>query len=237
MTTPLTSRQVFFAFPRISDPARHHDYNAWHQLDHRPENLALPGVVHGDRWVRSPDCAAAGQAPSPLLSSFHYLAMYWFAEPASRSIEEWKALGESTRRAGRRPDLAYTTRPLLGFFRPLRGVVHPRAGISAAALPFRPHRGVHVTVTDPQGADPPDLAQVLELDGVLGGWTFDSEAVSAEGLDGTRRPLSASLRVTLYYLDRDPVAFAPPPTTGELLLSSPLRTIEPWRWTWFEEAR
>ena len=54
----MLARKAFFSFTGINDPAKHRDYNEWHQLDHRPENLALPGVVWGERWVHSPDCAA-----------------------------------------------------------------------------------------------------------------------------------------------------------------------------------
>ena len=50
---------AFFSFPEVLDPARHRDYNAWHQLDHLPENRALRGVLHGERWVRTPACRAA----------------------------------------------------------------------------------------------------------------------------------------------------------------------------------
>ena len=44
---------VFFSFAALDDPGpdHHRRYNEWHQLDHRPENLALPGVAWGDRWA------------------------------------------------------------------------------------------------------------------------------------------------------------------------------------------
>ncbi|ANH36663.1 hypothetical protein I601_0209 [Nocardioides dokdonensis FR1436] len=44
---------VFFSFIRLEEGSAedHRAYNRWHQLDHRPENLALPGVAWGDRPV------------------------------------------------------------------------------------------------------------------------------------------------------------------------------------------
>ncbi|MEV0971121.1 hypothetical protein [Microtetraspora glauca] len=264
MTTPLTATRVFFAFPRLSDPSRHRDYNEWHQLDHRPENLALPGVVHGDRWVRSPDCRTAGTGDG-WLRDVDYMAMYWFAEPAKQSIRQWKELGDTTLQQGRRPDLRWTARPLMGIFQPVRGYVHPRVRISAAALPFRPHTGIQVLVSEVEDAGGPEaealfdwydrvrIPRMLELPGVAGVWSFRSEAVTVEGADGSLKPLSGStIRVTLAYLDADPLGVAaelaarepgwtaaePPPdlACGErVLLSGPLRTIQPWQWDWFDQ--
>ncbi|WP_211229342.1 hypothetical protein [Nakamurella lactea] len=260
-TTPATTSRVFFSFPRVDDPARHRDYNTWHQLDHRPENLALPGVLHGDRWVRSPDCAAAGSSPDPLLAGAQYLAMYWFAEPVRESIGQWKELGDTALQQGRRPELGWTTRTMMGMFRPLTGWVNPAARISLAALPFRPHRGVHVTVSRIDESTPTAvderlafeetvrLPKILELPGVAGGWTFRSVSVGTAGPDGGAVPVDG-VRITLLYLEADPVAFAAdlasaerdgavPAAPADLvdvarpMLTGPLRTIEPWHWDWF----
>ena len=122
--------RVFFSFPEVIDPARHADYNAWHQLDHQPENLALLGVLHGDRWVRTPDCRAASDVEDePVLGAADYVAMYWFADPVRASVAEWVELGETTREQGRRPELAWTRRRLTGFFRPLTGRVGSVPGL------------------------------------------------------------------------------------------------------------
>ncbi|MFC0865832.1 hypothetical protein ACFHYQ_26390 [Sphaerimonospora cavernae] len=263
MTTPQTATRVFFAFPHLTDPRRHGDYNAWHQLDHRPENLALPGVIHGDRWVRSPDCRAAGTADEWLREA-DYMAMYWFAEPAKQSIKQWRELGDTTLQQGRRPDLEWTSRPLMGTFRPVRGYVHPRVRISAAALPFRPHTGIQVFVTAVDDANGPQaetlfdwydrvrIPQLLGTSGVAGAWSFRSETVSVAGADGSPQPLTDStIRIILCYLDAEPVEVAremaarepgwtaaePPPAGAareRVLLASPLRTIQPWQWDWFD---
>jgi hypothetical protein len=46
---------VFFSFAALDGAGLddHRRYNEWHQLDHRPENLALPGVAWGDRRART----------------------------------------------------------------------------------------------------------------------------------------------------------------------------------------
>lgn len=221
------STRVFFSFPEVTNPRRHRDYNAWHQLDHLPENLALPGVIHGERWVRTPECRAVSVDADEALSAAHYVAMYWFREPATTSIEEWVALGESTERQGRRPELAWTERRLTGFFRPVHGEVRPAAGVSVAALPWRPVRGVVLEVhrvEQPVAAD----ATALTEDGVIGSWTFVSE--------------SAGLRIALHYCEADPVAIAAgvaergrrDPDGLTTLLRTPLLTITPWEWDWFD---
>ena len=70
----------------MSDPARHAVYNRWHQLDHRPGNLALPGVVHGERWVRSPDCAGRSVVSDERLSGTHSVNLDWFKDPTDHAI-------------------------------------------------------------------------------------------------------------------------------------------------------
>lgn len=244
MTTPSTATRVFFSFPQLTDPRRHRDYNAWHQLDHQPENLALPGVLHGARWVRSPDCRAVGTADD-LLRDVDYVAMYWFAEPAEESVRRWRELGDVTRQQGRRPDLGWTRRPLMGMFRPLKGYVNPRVRVSVDALPFRPHTGVYASVTAYDEPLPPEAdarfewydrvaaPAMLDVPGVVGGWIFYGQPVAGQ-----------TVRIALYYLDDDPVEVAarvarltadwPASRAERPLLIGPLRTIQPWRWDWFD---
>ncbi|MCX4388146.1 hypothetical protein OG777_14560 [Micromonospora peucetia] len=252
-STPETATRAFFSFPKVTDAARHRAYNAWHQLDHRPENLALPGVVHGDRWVRTPACERLGSYPDLALAGSQYMAMYWFAEPTADSIPAWKDLGDRAIHQGRRPELAWTERPMTRMFRPVQGYVAPRALVTLAALPFRPNRGVHVEVSRVETSLHPDVADLsqfehetqvpdlLARDGVAGVWTFRS-APSRSNPDG---PV---VRIRLTYLEADPVEFtralaagplpAPPAalaSTATPLLTGPLATITPWEWDWFDE--
>ena len=64
----------FFSFTSVPDPAQHRAYNEWHQLDHRPENIVLDGVQHGERWVRTPAAAVAAAADS-LRASTSYVCI------------------------------------------------------------------------------------------------------------------------------------------------------------------
>lgn len=253
----MTAKRAFFSFPQITNPDKHVAYNEWHMLDHRPENLALQGVVYGDRWVLSPDCAEVSTRNDPVMRDFHYMAMYWFDNPVDDSEREWKALGRSTLDQGRRPERQWTQRSVTGFYRPVRGRMSDRTQISLAALPFRPMRGVHVRICEllePDSVateavdrwyDRVRMPQLLEAAGAVGGWTFRSERLQIAGVDRENLP---QWRLQLIYLEVDPLEFvadlaardrarADAVDTGgveSVVFEGPLRAITPWQWNWFD---
>lgn len=229
----MLARKAFFSFIRVTDPARHADYNAWHQLDHLPENLALPGIAHGDRWVHTPACAAAAPADpppaDPALAGVHYVAAYWFREPAEAAIAAWQELAECSFQWGRRPDRAWVERPLMGFFSVVSARVSPRLALSPEALPMRPARGVHVTVTrlrEPHGDaaeaafrwhDREGIPARLELPGVAGAYVFSGDSTTLDR-GWSERPGTTTfdagegergrVRVELLFLDGEPLEVA-----------------------------
>jgi hypothetical protein len=255
----MTAQRVFVAFTEI-ESGRHRDYNTWHQLDHRPENLALPGVIWGERWVKSPDCAKASLGADESLTSCHYVTLYWFRAPVEASFAEWLDLGARSYQWGRRPELPYVKRPFGKTFVPVQGYVNPRVLVSADVLPLRPNRGVYISVSDISGdtieveemfqwyneVRVPDL---LSCRGVAGAWTL----VSEDDFRGHRpgQPSPTSMRVTVLFLDEDPVDVmadiesrsAEWGRTGRgrdvskletVRFASPLRSIVPWQWDWFD---
>ncbi|MCL0102206.1 hypothetical protein M1O29_03895 [Dehalococcoidia bacterium] len=257
----MKSKIAFFSFTGITDPKRHRDYNIWHQLDHRPENLALEGVPYGERWVSSPDCITARSVSDPMIHDFHYMNMYWMIEPVERTVRDFIDLGASTMAIGRRPEVPYTKRYFTGFFLALKGYSNPRVLISPEALPYRPTRGVFATMHDlpePESEDAIEMLQwydeihipdVLECKGVAGAWTFTADARFASTAGAN--PNKPGRRIHLYYLDEDPLEFlkdlnAHVPqwkAAGRLrdnsktkkdLFVGPLRTILPWEWNWFD---
>jgi hypothetical protein len=251
--------RAFFSFVRLTDPAHYREYNEWHQLDHRPENLLLPGVAWGDRWARTGDCAELTAASAAEYADLNFVAMYWFRDPVEQSVAEWSDLAERSFQWGRRPELPYVQRPFLGFFTPVKGYVAPRVLVSEEALPFRPNRGIRVTLTrvkDPHGIDAErafrwqdtvGMPELLSVPGVAGGWTFSFLSTQRHATvlgEGGPDFEPGSLRLTLLYLDGDPVqveqdirgkerawAAGEGPGAGaeEVLLSTPLRTIIPWQ--------
>jgi hypothetical protein len=253
------SHRAFFGFTALTDQTRHHEYNEWHQLDHLPENLLQPGVAWGDRWVLSPDCAELAEVGVPNHEGHQYALMYWFRDPADASVAVWKDVNERTVHWGRRPELAYTSRRPLGFFNPVKGYVHRRVLVSADAPPFRPHRGVWLSLTRVPAPETPEavslfrrydrewLPALLECPGVAGGWTFSyAAAPGGFGAAGASDPVaSGSLVIRLLYLEGDPLAaarairetragwLAEANEVEEVLFAAPLRTITPWQWDWF----
>jgi len=243
----------FFSFAEIPDPALHRAYNEWHQLDHRPENLALPGVAWGERWVRTPRCAAVSTTGTEL-AGLHYANLYWFAAPASESVAGWEDLAERAFQWGRRDDIHIVTRLLMTHVRPIAGRVSPRLQLSAEALPFRPNRGIVLSVTR---VDQPRSAAAelrfgwwqrdyvpaqLERPGVAGCWTFTSLSTFAVHADLSSTPPPPSVRFVVHFLDEDPVdtfaAFDPlePDPVESVLFHGPLEVIHPWAWDWFEAS-
>jgi hypothetical protein len=258
------ARKAFFSVMGVSDPTKHRTYNQYHQLDHRPENLLLPGVAWGDRWVRSPDCLEASSGSDRNYDDAQYAAMYWFRDPLDQSLKDWKDLGERGYQWGRRPDLAWRKNHLQRFYDPMKGYVAPRVLVSDEALPFRPVRGVHLTVSHFLTHDDhatheamawydrvrfPDL---LECRGVAGMWTFVTEELFPANRDSTNAYTDRRWeRLTLIYLDEDPLEVVAGiedrervwRTAGrtrdlsdveDVVLSTPLRTIIPWEWDWFD---
>jgi hypothetical protein len=256
---------VFFSFAEIGDPSRHRDYNEWHQLDHRPENLALDGVRHGERWVRTPACAATSRIGDDRLTNTHYANMYWFREPWQQSFTDWQGLAERSYQWGRRPEIAYTERPLMGLFRTVRGWTAPRVGISPDALPFRPVQAVHLSLFRFNAAHSADthayLADAelrriparLEVAGVAGVWSFSSMSTT---LDPSWRPVPGSatfdangsdaglFRAEVSFLDGPTDAFQAEldtqaqetQTAGTEVFSSLLLPIRAWEWDWFDNS-
>ena len=242
----------FFSFAEITDPSRHRAFNEYHQLDHRPANLALPGVYWGERFVRSPRCAAASDAPDARYAGVHYVNYYLFSDISREARWEWTKLGSLSAFWGRKPDHDWSRREV-GFYETLSAWAHPRVHVDAAVLPMRPMRGIHVTVEELSG-DPGRLhelgewvetvwvPQLMACRGVTGVWTAVREdALPASRVDEATGPDRPTM-VTTVFLDGDPVDFAlgrsaltddRPPGT-RLLFASPLETIVPWEWDWFE---
>jgi hypothetical protein len=255
------SHLAFFGFTALTDPGRHREYNAWHQLDHLPENLLQPGVVWGDRWVLAPECAALAEAPDPTHAGHQYALMYWFRDPVDASVAAWRDLNERSVHWGRRPEIGWTRRSPVGFFHPVKGYAHPRVLVSPDALPFRPHRGVWLTLSRVAPAQTPQavalyrqydrewIPRLIDCPGVAGAWTF-SYAAPPGGFGASRgeEVEPGDLVIRLYYLDGDPLEAAAAirttqagwsalaAETEQLVFRAPLRSISPWQWDWFDQT-
>jgi hypothetical protein len=247
------SELAFFSFTGIADESQHRSYNEWHQLDHRPENLALPGVAWGERWASRGEYSAAAQATEHF-DNLSYVNMYWFRPPVEQAVAEWTALGEASFQWGRGPLIPGVERQLLAFFHPVKGYAAASALVSPEVLPYRPSRGLHLTLSQISDAhsleahadhlreDREVIPDLLELDGVAGAWTFSfAFPQHHDSLDFETTPSypPGSMRIRLLYLDEDPLAVTTRiaavderigrPPSRETLFRGPLKTIVPWQ--------
>lgn len=248
---------AFFSFVEVTDPNEHVSYNEWHMLDHVPENLALPGVCHGQRWVSTPACRAEREVAAPELENVHYIQQYFFTNPIEKTVAEFIDLGAQTTAMGARRFHQYRTANLLGVHQWVKAYVAPEALVHEYAIPYRPNRGAYVHVCEVTDTDQFDLLSawydeffipsIVAIEGVAGAWWFTSRE------SNQRSPVDKERIILVFYLDGDPVEVTRSikasmqqwdkqgkvinayKTAIEPLYIGPLETITPWQWDWFNQ--
>ncbi len=203
----------FFSFTEVTDPSAHEAYNAWHQLDHLPEQFTIEGITFGQRWVRSPRCREAESATGSLLDPFHYMTLYLLRD--ERVVPEFFALAERLHELDR---FFRARRALLSGPFPIVGRwAAPRVAVSPGAIPFRPAHGVHVVVGPAL-----DGEALVDRPGVAGAWQFaDAEnhrTITVAFIDGDLWHASASIGTG---------GGETPEWAG------PLERVDAFRWDWF----
>jgi len=239
---------VHILLRRMTDPARHRAENELFQLYHQPELRRLPEVAWIDRWVNDPNYAVLSAQTAGC--RFDYAAISWLRPPAHSSARACMEHFERAAQLGLH-SRAWAETTLDAFMAPLKGYVRPTALLSAEALPFRPNSGVYLIVSrfhrhhDAEAEDvfrwydQTRIPALLDCHGAVGAWTFAAREFYAPDRD-LNQPMP---RMTLVYLDRDPLAFADqaskltPRDTGDVeqvVFAGPLRAIVPWQWDWFD---
>jgi hypothetical protein len=205
----------FFSFTEITDASAHAAYNAWHQLDHLPEQFSIDGVTFGERWVRSPRCQAAEAATSTLLERFHYMTLYLLRDESV--LQPFFDLAIRLRAE----DRFFSERHALlsGPFEVTGRWAAPRVAVSAAVIPHRPAQGVYVVV-----GPPVDGGRVVAQPGVAGAWQF---ADHPGGRHVTVAFVDGDLWAAAVLLGPLSVADALPEWAG------PLERVDASRWDWF----
>lgn len=227
----------FFSFTEITDPDAHAAYNEWHLYDHLPEQYRIPGIAGGERWVSTPACRAARTMSGAPLDPIQYMTLYLMAEPVAPTLDDFMALGSRLADLGRffGPRASHLSGP----FRAVSAAAAPRVRVSEEVLPWRPARGVYVTVDDVTDASHLDdhLAHLqvdvipagLAVPGVAGVWNFATDSEYAKRWPTGRR------RISVWYLDDDPVAVAArlapivdrDHAAVRRIFSGPFKTIDP----------
>ena len=243
----------FFSFTEITDPGEHRAYNEWHQLDHMPEQLPIPGIVFGQRWVSTPACRDARAVDEDPLRPVHYVTLYLMSDPVDRTLRDFMEVGQQLRALGRFHQKRRAA--ISGPHQWLDAHAAPRVLVGAEAVPYRPNRGVYVVVEEPTAGGDADaldaldawirslhqewVAAVCAVPGVAGVWQFATspQLQGAGWSDGHRR-------ITVCYLDGEPLAVAAAlqPHLDARWRDAPVRpihagpyeTVVPYQWDWFE---
>src|SRR5947209_10888635 len=133
----------FFSFTEVLD-SRHREYNEWHLFDHMPENLKLHGLQWGQRWVATRALMERRLVANGDLARTQYVTLYLITAPVQQAIDDFYALGRELYAQGRWFDARKAH--LTGPFTLVETYVSSRLAFDADALPYRPNRGVLVTV-------------------------------------------------------------------------------------------
>ncbi|HEY1738153.1 MAG TPA: hypothetical protein VGI86_05555 [Acidimicrobiia bacterium] len=253
----------FFSFTEVTDPAAHHSYNEWHQLDHMPEQFPLDGIVFGQRWVWPPARRTSAQGGPGVRNAgdavavapfdrVHYVTLYLMREPLDTTLTEFLDLGKQLGRVGRfhRDRHAHLSGP----FELIDTRAAARVQISAEAVPYRPHGGVHVIVESLVGDDhacagydtwwrDEHAPALCGLDGVAGVWQFETSSrfdahiwrpgprrVTVAWIDGDLDHTSSALAL----LDGTRESRSQGIASADMIAT--LETITPWQWDWFDRA-
>ena len=202
-----------FAFVEVDDDL-HDVYNWWHSSDHMPENLALRDVASGVRWAAPRSYIGARLAAGNGLEEHQYVVQYLMEEPLDRAFRDFAALGDELR-ASR----FFSSQRIIycGHHHHLMTRVASGEPVSEAALPFRPHSGVFIVITDSPvdsvanaavtDALQKHVAAMLDVDSVVGASCYQldiqlrRDGASTVAIDTT----TTARHVFVYYLDDDPL--------------------------------
>jgi hypothetical protein len=193
-------------------------YLRWHLLDHLPEQYSIPGIRLGTRWQADDGCVALRAADTADLAPVRHAVCYLMTDPVEDTLLAFARLGRALAEAGRYPEPA--TPHLLGAYEVHGAYTAPAARVSAGVIPFRPHRGVYLTIEQPTTPDAladwwswhesEHVPALLATEGVSGVYAFRTTARLGAGADQGRRFGTAlwdpgGALVTVVYLDRDVV--------------------------------
>ena len=194
----------YFSFVRLLEPE---SYLEWHQLDHMPEQFAIPGLPWGQRFVAPPSCVAASAARDDDTGLADSLQLY-FVEDPERVLPEFQALGRELAGAGR--FLTSIESRLQASLQLVNTYASPRVLVGPEVVPYRPNHGAYVILEHVDDTAQVDdwvqaqhrdaIPELLTVPGVVGLWSFAS--AGAYGIKRSRE------RATMIYLDDDPVAVA-----------------------------
>jgi hypothetical protein len=227
----------FFSFTEVLE-GRHREFNEWHLFDHMPENFKLDGLQWGQRWVATPDLAQRRPRSDGELAASQYVTLYLMTDPVNRALDEFQSLGRTLHSLGR--FFKARRSHLSGPFKFIKAYAAPGVVVDPEVIPYRPNRGLFVTVQDPAEAatdaaldearrwyDEVHIADLLSARGAVGCWWFEAMPDARTGPDAAPNPRGRTIRA--YWLDEDPDVFlddlqAKTPTFSTIDIANAYRT-------------
>ena len=144
------------------------------------------------------------------------MTLYLMTEPLAETLKEFMDLGQQLYSLGRFH--LHRHAHLSGPHQWLDAHAAPRVRIAAETLPYRPNRGIYVTVEEPKrDVEPTELLDWVQrwheswagrwahVEGVSGSWSF----ATSPSLRSPRWT-TGDRRITVHYLDGDPLEVAEP---------------------------
>jgi hypothetical protein len=205
----------FFSFTEVLD-GLHREYNHWHLLDHMPEQFNLDGVRWGQRWVATPELIERRLFAAGEVAASQYVTLYLMREPVHQVLADFYGLARALRAENRFFDARRSR--LSGPFTVTRTYAAPRVLVDPAVVPYRPNRGLFVTVQDHapgatgaaldearQWYDRIHIPDLLTVRGVTGCWEFEAMADAPVAPGAPPNPSGRTIRA--YWLDEDPIVF------------------------------
>lgn len=252
-------KAALISISRIDDPLEHREYNYWHRHDHMAEVWARPGVAYAQRFVAPPALLKLrGQQAGPL-AGVNYFTLYLLTEPLKEVLDMFAGRGSKELSAKGRLRLL-KNRPSGGIFRLVKAYANPGVVVSPNAVPFLPHAGVFVGVTNlldmsqkqriDRWLDEVHIPDLLSVRHVTGCYWF--EAWNEGHAPKNVAPAPPGWSVLVYFLDGDPQEMvldmrwkAPQWQAAgrmleglgkarEVLLTSPFMPITGTRYDWFD---
>lgn len=212
MTRPV--KAAILSFTEL-DTDQHHVFNEWHRYDHQPEQFTVEGIVAATRVVATPDLLARRHVTDAALVPTKYFGYYLISDPVQ---ETFNALGDmvpALKAQGR----WYERRrgPSVGN-RLVEMYASPNIVSAPAAIPFRPHQGIFVTVDDPKPTastrdldaeherhEATNVREILKMPGVAGCWSF--EHLAPYSIPGTPYKMPERRAMRVYWLHGSPDEF------------------------------
>ncbi|MBI2866481.1 MAG: hypothetical protein HYX99_03900 [Chloroflexi bacterium] len=127
-------------------PDRQAEFNQWYDTDHLPENRALPGVFHAQRYVAPPEYRALREATALRDGGGSYLTVYFTENEVRETQKHVITLATQLREGGRFPD--YFDSPFGAAFSIQAVALRPGLVLSPGAASVMPHQGAYILLDE-----------------------------------------------------------------------------------------